>query len=90
MTAKSTYGTCDEKSGYVNHVSNTCSYSQTCQSTINPPTPPKRLDLVQYVNCVSKTYVYSSHQVSSQSLHSKCFPRFPPLSISQCPRSNPN
>ena len=56
----------------------------TFKSTNSPKhwTPPTKLPQREwirsgYVNHVSRTCAYSSHQVPSRSLHSKRFPRFP-------------
>ena len=51
----------------------------------NPPPPQRDKIHFSYVNHVSRTCAYSSHQVSSRSLHSKCFPRFPVSEISVSP-----
>ena len=53
-----------------------------------PLTPQLERTLSGYISHVSTTFSYSIHQVSSQSLHYKRFPRFPvfPSSSQQCPQ----
>ena len=57
---------------------------------IPPPQLPQRERIrSNYVNHVSRTCAYSPHQVSSRSLHSKRFPRFPVSKISVSPLQPP-
>ena len=53
-----------------------------------PPQLPQREQIrSNYADHVSRTFTYSSRQVSSRSLHSKCCPRFPVSKISISPSS---
>ena len=78
------------RSGLVNHVSRTCAYSLTRQSTRNPPNSPKEIGSSHVMSIMHlKIFDFSSHQVSSRSLHSKRFPRFPVSKISVSPLHQP-
>ena len=54
-----------------------------------PQLPQRERIRSTYVNHVSRTCAYSSHQVSSRYLHSKRFPRFPVSKISVSPPPTP-